>query len=87
MNFGKWMYELRVGVGLSQSQVAHSLGVQCQCISHIERSVRHTPVKYLRKIFDLYKPQKEEFIESYLKDRTEKYRNQIIKEIEAAWKA
>lgn len=67
--FGEFLKSKRERAGLSQGEVAKSLKYRSpQFISNWERGVAKPPIKTLSKIASLYKIDREELIEGYLKN-------------------
>jgi transcriptional regulator with XRE-family HTH domain len=67
--FGEFLKSKRESAGLSQGDVAKKLKYGSpQFISNWERGVAKPPVKTLGKIISLYKIDREELIEGYLKN-------------------
>jgi transcriptional regulator with XRE-family HTH domain len=64
----QFLKEKRVGMGLSQKDVADKLGYSTsQFISNWERGVSHPPLHTLRKLSDLYKISADEMFSVLLK--------------------
>lgn len=76
-NIGQFLKEKREAKGLSQTEVADSLGVKPQFISNWERGMSAPPLRLLRVVIKLYGIPDQALIDFLLKQQEDFLRQQL----------